>query len=474
MAKMIYGFSEAAPSWTAKTESALPPASAAPSSGGSHGASGMYAIIDLACGDMKGYREALPGCVSGSIQAHFGRMHPAVDIPEEQSSYEAKLRDLANSMEVVGGGDDGPADAGQTFLGQFIDHDLTLDATTDLGVVSGDVSKIRNFRTPRLDLDCVYGGGRDVSRHLYDNDDHAKLLFGRETGEGHADGNSKDLARNRQGNALIGDPRNDENIFVSQVHGRMFVEEHNKLVDGGMNFKDAQKAMIRRYHEMIVDEFLPAVVDKDVLKPFVEWLKGGPVPSSGYVYWDKIPDMPVEFSAAAYRFGHSMVRERYKLNDAVGVKGIFNDGLEGFAPVEEANNIDLDAFFGSGAQPARAIDTDLPPALINLPNSVTDGGEANLAFRNMQRGHLTFRLPSGEQMADYMGYAPIPTHPKCAAAGLTGHTPLWFYILAEAESGDGKEAGKLGKVGGSIVAGTIVNLLIKGESELVGHLSLTS
>ena len=69
---------------------------------------------------------------------------------------------------------------------------------------------------------------------------------------------------------------------------------------------------------------------------------------------------------------------------------------------------------------------------------------------------------------------PIPTHQRVQNAGLTGHTPLWFYILAEAESGDGKEAGKLGKVGGSIVAGTIVNLLIKGESELVGHWSLTS
>lgn len=469
MAKMIYGFSEAAPGWTAKVEKETAPKSdLAAKTDGNHGVSGMQKILTHACGDLKGYRETMSSAIPGSLQAVFGRLHPAVELPEPQTPYEDKLRTLAESMEATGGGADGPAAAGMTFLGQFVDHDLTLDATTELGRASGDVSRLRNFRTPRLDLDCVYGGGRDVSRHMYHPEEHAKLLFGRHAGEGHDNANDLDLTRNRAGAALIGDPRNDENLFVSQVHGRMFVKKHNEYVDAEGDFRKAKKRLTREYHEMIVNDFLPSVVDAAVLKPFTDWLNGGAVPSTGEIFWDRIPDMPVEFSAAAYRFGHSMVREKYELNANSGAKGIFNDGLEGFSPVAEDHNLELDLFFGPNAQKARAIDTELPPALIRLPISVVDTGEVNLAFRNMQRGQITFRLPSGEQMAQFMGVTPIATHAKVAAANLAGNTPLWFYILAEAEG----TGGRLGKVGGSIVAGTIVNLLIRGESELVAHLNV--
>ena len=454
----LYGFSEAPAYFPRKSKSVPKPI---------HGTTGMQTILEMACSEMKGYEEAAQWVAPGSPQATFGRLHMAADgLPMPQSEYEDCLRTLAEAMEN-NDIDDGPAAAGQTFLGQFIDHDLTLDATTELGRAAGDVTRIRNFRTPRLDLDCVYGGGPDVSPHLYDKDAKGKLLFGRGPGEGPADGNDLDLPRNRQGTALIGDPRNDENLFVSQVHGRRFIAEHNRLVDDKGDYELAREALTHAYHTEIMESFLPDVVDPDVLSPFKAWLDGGPVPTDGNINWSHIPDMPVEFAAAAYRFGHSMVRQSYDLNADHTAVPIFGGALEGFSPVLTDHNLDFDLFFGTDAQRSRAIDTKLPTALIKLPTSVVGDGEANLAFRNMSRGQITFRMPSGEAMAGFMGKPVTATHQLVKDAGLEGNTPLWFYILAEAEA----HGGKLGPVGGSIVAGVIVNLLVKGKSPLASSLT---
>jgi len=176
--------------------------------------------------------------------------------------------------------------------------------------------------------------------------------------------------------------------------------------------------------------------------------------------------MPVEFSAAAYRFGHSMVRQTYTLNDNPGRQDvpIFRQSgdagginLGGFSPVEEANNLDMDKFFGPTAQRARAIDTRLPAALLQLPPEIA-GDRPNLAFRNMERGQITFALPSGEVVAGNMGVDTINPDPKLG--NLIGNTPLWFYILSEAE----QNGGKLGQVGGTLVAGVLLNLMLRGES----------
>lgn len=119
------------------------------------------------------------------------------------------LTELANGMgrDAV---ENGPAEAGMTFLGQFVDHDVTLDATSALGSRI-DPARIPNVRTPALDLDCVYGAGPEASPHLYGGGAAEKfLVFGRNE-------NPLDLARTCAGKALIGDPRNDENIIVAQI-----------------------------------------------------------------------------------------------------------------------------------------------------------------------------------------------------------------------------------------------------------------
>ena len=426
-----------------------------------HGANKVFALLAEACDEESKFIDVCQHKEHGSLQSVFGRLCAAQTAPENADKYKSTVSKLAQDMmDDETNATDGPASAGIAFLGQFIDHDITLEATTELGKhPTAPVKELRNFRTPLLDLDSVYGSGPEVHPHLYDQKSKGKLLFGRENGEGKHYGNRFDLARNRDGRALIGDPRNDENLFVSQVHGRQFVQVHNALVDHLGSYEAAREEMIARYHARIVTEFLPAVVHEAVLQPFLNWYHHtSSAPITGQVDWNSIPDMPIEFAAAAFRFGHSMIRQEYALNHPKIKFPIFNGALRGFSPVEEEHNLDFSMFFGEDSQKSRPIDTKLPEALHKLPEEIVGAtGEANLAARNIIRGQLTFKLPYGEDMALLMGKDVVPTHASIKEYGLTGQTPLSFYILHEAEH----HKGKLGPVGGSIVAGTLVNLLHK-------------
>ena len=112
--------------------------------------------------------------------------------------------------------------AGAAFLGQFLDHDMTFRSHVQPGSRAGSGS-IRNFRIPALDLDSVYGGGPGYHRSCHDrNVDGGRTTLLVETNPGSAvtiDGQIRsDVPRNSQVTALIGDPRNDENLIVSQLH----------------------------------------------------------------------------------------------------------------------------------------------------------------------------------------------------------------------------------------------------------------
>jgi hypothetical protein len=153
------------------------------------------------------------------------------------------LRELADKMQegedaqpTVWGGVAEPRDnpsipAGFTYLGQFIDHDITFDPNSSLQRMN-DPEALENFRTPRFDLDSLYGRGPADDPFLYDQDapEAIKLLTGRMTEDDGSDVDEVDLPRNRQGRALIGDPRNDENTFIAQLH-LLFIFFHNACVD---------------------------------------------------------------------------------------------------------------------------------------------------------------------------------------------------------------------------------------------------
>ncbi|MEM9795564.1 MAG: peroxidase family protein [Pseudomonadota bacterium] len=440
--------------------------------------SGVQTAIKWACHDMEKGTETLghlPKVEVGEghmglearealAQRTFGRLYDAVPVSGQPS--EDAIRKLAASMEEAEGDEkDGPAAAGSAFFGQFIDHDLTLDATTMLGKASGAVTRIENFRTPRFDLDSVYGSGPEVTPWLYGQNGRR---FGLAVGSGAEVGleaNDLDLQRNKNRRALIGDPRNDENLFISQVHGRQFVIRHNALLeahgDSDEGFEAAREELQAEYVQRVLHEFLPDVVDPDVLNPLKEGYAQGKLPEDR-VRWSCAPDMPVEFSAAAFRFGHSMIRQTYALNDRFPEEEIFSEVNRGFKPVAPWHNLEMDRFFGDSAQRARPINTRIVPDLIRLPAAVV-GSMPNLAERNMLRGQRTFCLPSGERVAEAMGVDVLPAHPQVQACGLEGNTPLWFYILWEAEN----TGGRLGAVGGTLVAGTILNLLLRGGAASV-------
>ena len=387
----------------------------------------------------------------------------------------------------------GKADAGMTFFGQFIDHDITLDATSAIGRRI-DPRHIRNVRTPNLDLDCVYGDGPEVSGYQYSKKHEHYLLFGRED-------NPYDLPRTFEGSALIGDFRNDENIVVSQIQGA-FICLHNILmshVEGGgsthkdvmacaqmnirndvwngilpeklVDFESVRRFIRLHYQWIILHDFLPSFVDQRCIDAALD---GDPFGTDAVV-------MPAEFSVAAYRFGHATAQTAYKLKKA-DKKPLDLFKMQGFGPRDEAANLEMRMFFdvaGTRAQKARPVGMKMAETLMKLPDSVVgapiefDGVKLTLeqskklALRNILRDRLTLQLPHGQMVARYLhhrGYGKSDhglVHPPLAAPSeLAKHhidkTPLWVYCLQEAEKvGDGKLTG----VGGLIVASVLIRLM---------------
>jgi hypothetical protein len=393
-------------------------------------------------------------------QGRFGAMFPGRDPCEaDAAAIEALVEVMDGRKERLTQNRGVPA--GFTYLAQFIDHDLTFDPTpfTDR---RHDPHALVNFRTPRLDLDSVYGLGPDVQPHLYDWDSEppgARLLVGCNPRDG-----TVDLPRNQQERALIGDPRNDENLILAQLH-LLFICFHNAVVDHlagertprSERFETARQLVRRHYQWIVVHDFLPKVVGGGMARRVLAGRE--------FFEWRGEPFMPFEFSGAAYRFGHSMVRDRYGLKrlppTGSGADSVPFGELAGHRALTRRHVIDWERFFDLGAprgpQASFPIDTALAKPLFELPD-----GEPALARRNLLRG-LKLGLPSGQDVADALG-APVLEPEELqidenveSRDVLLRSTPLWYYVLCEAEQrAKGKQ---LGPVGGRIVGEVLVGLL---------------
>jgi hypothetical protein len=174
--------------------------------------------------------------------------------------------------------------------------------------------------------------------------------------------------------------------------------------------------------------------------------------------------IPLEFADAAYRYGHSQIRHRYQLNLQTDPVPLFPD-LLGFRAVPRERTVDWTLFFdapgATTAQRSKKIDGKLVRALIEMPVAVTGECEIedyhSLAVRDLQRGQGV-GLPSGEAVARHMGIAPLTAeHVGIASTGWQGETPLWYYILREADTCTGGH--RLGPVGGRIVTEVLVGLV---------------
>ncbi len=383
---------------------------------------------------------------------------------------DAGLTALADSMGDVPGpeGDNPDIPSGYTYLGQFVDHDITYDPVSALDRVN-DPDALHNFRTPRFDLDCVYGRGQADSPYLYDQEDPASLLVGRNTGAEHE---PVDLPRNQQGRALIGDPRNDVHFIVSQLH-LAFIRFHNAVVDRlrfqtepSRLFDEARRTVTWHYQWVVVHDFLARLVGEELLGEILVTSKrtGRARAELTYFTWRSRPFVPVEFSAAAYRFGHSMVRDEYRINDTLEVLPILTDirvanplqHFGGFRALPKGWTVQWKHLFpldDTTPQPSRRIDTRLADPLRKLPPAI-DEPRRSLGLLNMMRGR-SLQLPSGQAVAAAMGATVSDEE-----LGLTGETPLWFYLLRESEVLC--EGRRLGPTAARIVAEVLVGLL-KGD-----------
>jgi hypothetical protein len=371
---------------------------------------------------------------------------------------------------------DGPASeangaAGWAIFGQFIAHDITADRSAPASRT--DVHALENARTPQLDLECIYGDGPVGHPFLFRRDDSATFLLG--------DG---DVLRNHEGIAIIGDPRNDSHMLISQLHLAM-QRVHNAFVSrarrGGVPdaalFEQAQRQTRWHYQWIVVHEFLSAVVG-DALA--VDLAAHGP----RYYEPRPVPFIPLEFADAAFRYGHSQIRHLYRANLASEPAPLFPDYL-GFRPIPPSRRVDwrlffdgfdrFDGFDGAGAsgtsangaprapraQRARKIDGKIVRSLIQLPVELTGEVEVDeyqsLAVRDLERGEGV-GLPSGEALARHLGETPLTREEiGVESTNWQGETPLWFYILREAAARTGGD--RLGPVGGRIVGDVLTGLL---------------
>jgi hypothetical protein len=355
--------------------------------------------------------------------------------------------------------------AGYTYLGQFVDHDITFDPVSSLER-RNDPDALVSFRTPRFDLDSLYGAGPADSPWLYDQEDPVKLLIGHNTGP-HDE--PTDLPRNQQGRALIGDPRNDLHVIISQLT-LAFLRFHNAVVDHLRNqffpdaelFDEAQRLTRWHYQWMVIEDYLRPLVGSEVLDRALvtDAATGARHAQLQFFRWKQDPFMPVEFSAGAFRFGHSQVRATYQLNATLDPIHIFLPSFDpnplqhlgGFRPLPKTWTIDWSMFFtisGSSPQLSRRIDTKVTGPMAQLA-PMLDASRRPLALLDLLRGRA-LGLPSGEAVAAAIGTVPD------AGLGLTAPTPLWYYLLREAEVVT--EGLRLGPTAATIVAEVFVGLL---------------
>jgi hypothetical protein len=470
-----------------------------------HGSESYFVIGEGLLTESAGGRTVMAMAADTSPPFRFSRMGP---IGAGRQLGEPNRKRIGKEM-ASGGGGASQVPAGYTYLGQFIDHDLTFDKTNVMLGQNVAPATLLQARSPSLDLDSLYGAGPSdpESAKFYSDDRHLKM--GKTMAEGGIPAKDGfDLPRGAgttqraKRRAIVPDHRNDENLAVAQTHLAL-MRFHNRVVDtlpasvpAAQRFAKAREIVTKHYQWMIRTDYLPRVcaagVVNNVFNQGRKAFEVGATPTD-------VPTMPIEFSVAAFRLGHAMIRRAYNWN------AIFDNGSGslGLLFVFSATGGDLGGgprlpstwiadwrrlydFKDAGRQNlavpagkfnrAMRIDTTLVDPLRNLPagsfggpNVPFDDPRANLAFRNLTRAKMV-RLATGQQMANFLknkgvnltkltkaqirdgqNGADLSSLTQGQREALLKDTPLWFYILREAELGGGKLRG----VGARIVAETI-------------------
>lgn len=286
--------------------------------------------------------------------------------------------------------------------------------------------------------------------------------------------------------ALIGDARNDENLNIAQFH-LAFLRFHNAIVDrvcvgtDRQRFCQARRLVSWTYQWLVVNQYLPTVCDPTVVRDVLD--NGAPVYARLLAQHPKrgkgcLP-MPVEFSVAAFRFGHSMIRGNYDFNQnfpfPIASLGLLFDftgggGLRDGDVLPDNWIIEWERFLHGGPnQTARKIDSTIVPPLNRLDNERFGRILASLAGRNLRRSYV-FDVPTAQSvLIDLKGEGVLipeltraeltsgPTGKALKDNGFVDETPLWFYVLKEAEVVAKGE--HLGPLGSRLVSETLIGLI---------------
>jgi hypothetical protein len=476
-----------------------------------HGSESYFVVGEGLLAEAVGGRQRsfLAADAAGVPPFRFSRMGPKGTDRQLSDAARSKLGDAM----VVGGGGASEIPAGFTYLGQFVDHDLSFDRTSVMLGENVSPGDLLQGRSPSLDLDSLYGAGptEPESAAFYEADG-IHLRVGKTVAVddlGPMDGfdlprgaGSTDEEKRR---AIIPDPRNDENLAVAQTH-LAFIRFHNRVVDTladsvppSERFVRARRIVTRHYQWMLRTDYLPRIcapsVVRDVFKNGRKAFEVGATPAD-------MPTMPIEFSVGAFRLGHSMIRDSYNWNarfpsgsGTLDLLFAFSglSGQLGGEPRLPSNWIaDFRRLFDFGEagkaalvvpenefNRAMRIDTRLANTLEDIPGFPK--GEDNLAFRNLTRAKM-LKLATGQQMASFLKNKGAALTKLTRAQirdgdsgaildGLTdpqreavlANTPLWFYILREAEL----NGGRLNGVGARIVAETFHRAMEGSQTSIV-------
>lgn len=392
-----------------------------------------------------------------------------------------------------------------TFVGQFIDHDLTMNAV-NLTLDQTGNAVVENA-SPTIDLDNIYGPRKVLNNALlapgedgkpysiFDN--HGKFKL-KPIGKGF------DIPRPPKPDdkglqpAFITDARNDENQLVLQIHV-LLMRVHNKLIEQ-MKTDDVDKVrreLVTNFQSVVLNEYLPLIIEpktlefvlSEIRKPDFGKLKHKPL--RNLVDGTNVVRMPHEF-AIGFRFGHSQLRPAYKLNSNPAV-ALFNnrhddgaDDLRGSRPLAEDHVIDWDIFYPQtppanenppNVHQSLLIDGKITPPVFDLPETAIPDDikfVGNLPHRNLIRSRMV-GVVSGEELAEFYG---VPHSEQVTPGDIVdknapqhvldlfrhdGHfkTPLWYYILKEAEVKYGGQM--LGPLGSRLVAEVLAGALFYGN-----------
>jgi Animal haem peroxidase len=478
-----------------------------------HGSETFFVLGEGLLGETVGGRQPRLARAARAPAFRFSRMGPK---GTQRQLPEANLKRIGNAV-TAGGGTPSQVPAGFTYLGQFVDHDLTFDRTDVMLGANVSPGELLQARSPKLDLDSLYGGGPgDPESAKFYEADGLHLRMGKTVAaEGIPAMDGFDLPRRGSGSsakkrreAIIPDPRNDENLAVAQTH-LAFIRFHNRVVDSlpgsvppSERFARTRNLVTKHYQWILRTDYLPRICAQGVIN---DVFNHGRKAFEAGVPATEVPTLPIEFSVAAFRLGHSMVRGGYEWNarfdSDTGTRGTLDllfefsglSGTLGGSPRLPSNWIaDFRRLydFGDAGRPnltvperkfnrAMRIDTTLARPLSTLPGFPRK--ESNLALRNLIRARMV-TLATGQQMTRFLHNRGVRAKKLTSTQirngrkgarldGLTDrqrtalvrNTPLWFYVLREAEF----NAGKLKGVGARIVAETFHRAIEGSKASIV-------